>query len=104
MPGDKELQTADPARHAGWLSPEGRCRGWDAAWRFDKLGGAKARRSDVQDCPIPQGSRSNGGMPAVVMEGGIDLSGALTPHSSDDDLPPGDRKGLEGRVGRVSRQ
>ncbi len=43
-------------------------------------------------------------MPAVVMEGGIDLSGALTPHGSDDDLPPGDRKGLEGRLGRVSQQ
>ena len=71
---------------------------------FDKLGGAKARRSDVQDCPVPQGSRSTGGMPAVVMEGGIDLAGALTLHGSDDDLPPGDRKGLEGRVRRVSQQ
>lgn len=58
----------------------------------------------MEDLSDPERSRSNGGTPLVVTEGGTDLAVALTPKASDDGLPPGDGKGLEGRAARVSQQ
>ena len=73
-------------------------------WDSPEPGGATARRSDVKDLSDPKGSRSNGGMPLVVTEGGTELAVALIPEETFDDLPPGGATGPEGRAARVSQR
>jgi len=58
----------------------------------------------VEDLSDPKGSRSNGGMPLAVTEARTDLAVALTAEAWDDDLPPGERTGPEGRAARVPQR